>query len=179
MSMTHIQTVTVTTNNVVGLYFSSIPQNFTDLLLVLSGRNQQAVITGTLFCYIGTPAAAPLRSGYSLRTLEGNGSGSSSASQSNDTQWNMGNAINGNSATSNTFSSVSLYFPNYTSSQAKTVSVDAVLENNATTAGQSIIAGITTGSGATSPINYVAAEVLNSTFYAIGSTASLYGITRA
>lgn len=177
MAMIHIETVAISANNIVGIYFSSIPQTYKDLLIVLNGRSQQSVTSERIFSYIGTPSAAPLRSGYFLRAVQGDGININGSSQSNDTQWNINHAVTGSSATSNTFSSVSMYFPNYTDSQVKTISFEGVVENNGTLAGLTLAAGSTSGTGATSPITFIALEVLNTSFYATLSSASLYGIS--
>jgi hypothetical protein len=144
--------------------FSDIPQDFTDLYILCSLRGDTGVIyvLANLFFNGST-------SGFSSRGLEGNGS--SASSYANATIYI--NAGNGGTSTANTFSNHSLYVPNYTSSTAKSVSVDGVMENNATAAYSSIQAGLWTGTAAITSLAVTAGA--GSQFVA-GSTVSLYGI---
>ena len=80
-----IATYTVTGSNLLGstgVTFSSIPQTYTDLILVYSGKLTAAAIT--LMQYNGSSAAS-----YSSTTLGGAGSGSASTSRQSSatTQW--------------------------------------------------------------------------------------------
>jgi hypothetical protein len=106
------------------------------------------------------------------RNIEGNGS---SVASYNFTILYCG-TITGTLATANTFGSGSLYIPNYTSTIAKSVSIDNVYENNATGAGQNLYAlsaPVTTGI-----TSITLGEGSSGLGYAQYSTASLYGITK-
>lgn len=176
MTMTLISTITATgSTGTIG--FTNIPETYTDLLLVASVRTPQAVTYTTLYSYFGTALAAPLRTGYNSRSLLGTGSGTSSVSQTNDSQWNFDNIVPGSSATANTFGSVHLYLPNYASSLPKSVSLDGVSESNSAASGQLIHAGSNAHANSLSPITYWAIE-LNSNNFVAGSTAYLYGILK-
>jgi hypothetical protein len=77
--------------------------------------------------------------------------------------------------TANTFGNTSIYIPNYRSSAAKSFSVDAVTENNATLAYQNIQAGLWNNSAA---ITSISISFLSGGNWAQGSSASLYGIRK-
>lgn len=162
-----IQTVTVGASGQAAIEFGAggtIPQTYTDLYLVTSLRG-----TGTdaVAVYLRFNASS---TGYTARRLLGDGASASSASFT--TGFFAG--ATGSSFTANTFSSDSLYVPNYTSANAKSYSGDHVTENNATTSYQAIYAGLWTGTDA----------ITNLTIYpftgnfAQYSSASLYGILK-
>ena len=157
--------------------FENIPSNFTDLVLVASFRTTQAITSTTLFSYFGTALNSSIRANYAYRALNGSGTGVSSYGITSDGQWNMDPTVPGSSATANTFGSIQMYFPNYSGSTAKSVSVDSVGENNAAAAGQIIFAGLNSNTNALSAITNIAIE-LNANNFVSGSTASLYGITK-
>jgi hypothetical protein len=144
--------------------FTSIPQDFDDLALLFSGRSTGSVtMTGWKVTINGS-------SSISFTHLLGTGS---AATVSAGTDGYMGN-LPGNLATSNTFGNVQLYFPNYRASTNKSFSLDNVAENNATLANQFIGAGLWSSTAA---ITSLAAYVTSNNI-AIGSTISLYGITK-
>jgi hypothetical protein len=160
MKLIESKTLTGTQN---AIEFTSIPQDGTDLVLVCSTRTTNSGGTGMYISFNGSTAS------FSSRFLEGNGSSTSSGTLARY----AGNA-NDSGSTSNTFSNVITYIPNYTGSTNKSYSTDSVTENNATTAFQHIIAGlwsntaaITSLAIASSPGDLVA-----------GSTISLYKITK-
>jgi hypothetical protein len=168
MSMTLISTVTVgTAASFVSL--DDIPQTFTDLYAVASLRSSTAVTSEQIHIYINGDGS----SSYANRILTGNGS-SASSNTFNTFAFSGGVTAPGTSATSNTFGSLGLYIPNYTSTTTKSFAIDAVSENNATAANQSIIAGSYT---TTSPITFFSFNN-NSGNWVVGSTVSLYGILR-
>jgi hypothetical protein len=114
-------------------------------------------------------------SGYQETLLYGNGSSALSASRTSrsDIQYFYQDAA---SSTSNTFSNGEIYIPNYTSSIAKSVSIDSVTENNATGAITALDAAIATA--VTSAITSITLGSNNGTFVQ-HSTAYLYGISKS
>jgi hypothetical protein len=82
---------------------------------------------------------------------------------------------NGSGSTSNTFSNLSVYIPNYTGSTAKGVSIDSVTENNGTNAFQVIAAHLTNSTSAVTSIGFFSTT---SSSFLTGTTISLYGITK-
>jgi hypothetical protein len=149
--------------------FSSIPATYTDLLLRVSARSDTAATVVQGYFWVAYPASG---SGSSRRLI-GNGSSASSSTFSNGSfQVFQTSDIPAASSTSNTFGSIDCYIPNYLSSNNKSVSVDGVTENNATTAYAELTAGIINTTSAITAISFEASAgnlVNNSTF-------TLYGI---
>jgi len=152
------------TQNAASVTFDNIPQTgYTDLKVDMSVRGTTAQIYTLMDIWFNGSTT-----GFSSRGVEGNGS--SAVSYTNPSIYL--NAATGANATANTFSSNSVYIPNYTSSNFKSVSVDGVLENNATTAYASLQAGLWSNTAAITSIQIIPrADSL-----AAGSTFSLYGV---
>jgi len=169
MTMTLVSTVTVGSGGAASIEFNGVPQTGTDLLITLSARDTYAVTgdNGFTFQFNGNS------SGYSSRRLTGTGSSTNSTNSTNAYFFPSSGSPNG-STTSNTFGNVSIYIPNYTSATAKSVSIDAVGENNATAAEQEIYAGLWTGTSAVTSISFGAGY----DSFAQYTTASLYTITK-
>ena len=125
-----IASTTVGSGGASSITFSSIASSYTDLLILASLR-----VVG------GAPSWADFRlrfngdtgSNYSDILLYGDGSSKASISDTPDTGVII-RTNNSSTSTANTFGSVYIYIPNYTSSNYKSVSVDQVSENNATQA---------------------------------------------
>jgi hypothetical protein len=160
MTMTLIETKTLGTAAST-IVFTSVPQDGTDLMALLSLRNSEGTnIASIAFNTGGT---------YTNRWLNGTGS-----SVSTDTS-RFDYVANSSGFTASTFGNSSVYIPNYTGSTAKSFSSDGVSENNATAANQVIIAGLWSGTDAITTITFTAGGGGN---FAIGSTISLYKITK-
>lgn len=164
MSMTLIGTASVPAGSgQFSLDFMSIPQTFTDLVMVVSIRNTVNNSDATLYM-----------NGFdtltSMRILDGNGSTASSTNLSSTDAF----PVVPSTHTSNTYGNSVFYFPNYTSSGNKSFSLDGVAENNATTAVQRLGAGLYTGAAITSMGMYC----LGGGNIAQFSSASLYGILK-
>ena len=140
-----IQTVTASTD-VVSIVFSSIPQTFTDLLLVTNTRLDFAAQTSSLAIVLNTAA-----SDTSYIQVRGNGSAASSSSNSGQTDFYVGE-VNANSSTASVFSNGQVYIAGYTANQQKSMLSDNVSENNGTTAFQSLDAGLCTKTAAVTSI---------------------------
>jgi hypothetical protein len=167
MTMTLIETKTLGAA-AASIEFTSIPQTFTDLIIVSSLRtdnNPDSSDYGIAGLSINGSTA-----NITSRALVGSGSAASSSS---------GTAINivtaGSSNTASTFGNFALYISNYTSSVAKSLSLDNVTENNATRAWQVIQAGLWNSSSALTSFGFTASASGN---FVTGSTISLYGITK-
>jgi hypothetical protein len=149
--------------------FTSIPQTFTDLVLTISARTVQTNSPfAVAFILLDINGGATT---ISWRNLFGDGSTTGSQSGT-DSQVGW---LPAGDATANTFGNASLYLPNYTSSTNKSLSNDAVTENNATVARQSINAGLWANTAA---ITSLLVKASGARDLAIGSTISLYGITK-
>lgn len=165
-----IYTQTVGATSVATITFNNIPQTFTDLQVLVSGRlNNAAAQTGFYVYFNGSNTAV-----YSDTYLQGSGSTAASSRESNNVA-----AIQvqtpANAATANTFGNSSLYIPNYAGSNFKSWITDGVAENNASTAYSNLTAGLWR--------NTAAITSLSLTSYGNGdwlqySTFTLYGITK-
>jgi hypothetical protein len=160
MTMKLIETKTLVSTATL-IEFTSIPQIYTDLFLLASLRsNANDTPNDTYFTFNGiAPSAAKL--------LYGTGSDRGPS--------NSFLAIsNGGNTTANTFSNISLYIPNYTSSVNKSLSLNSVMETNASFSFQNIAAGLWSNTAAITSVRFL---VLVGSYVA-GSTISLYGITK-
>jgi hypothetical protein len=152
--------------------FTSIPQDATDLAVLISARtNNGDVDDGVRLAFNGTTG------NWSFRFLYGSGSSVSSgtAAFSLGSTRGWGGYATGATSTSNTFGNTLIYIPNYTASVAKSVSVDGVSENNATQVGLALVANLWNQTAAITSVEL--SPAVGSTF-SIGSTASLYKITK-
>jgi hypothetical protein len=169
MTMTLIQTQTLGTA-VASVAFTSIPQDGTDLMVLCSPR-----ISGSPVSQLNTQFNSSGGTDYSDRTLESDSLGSATSS-SRSSQPVIRITVNiGTSFTANTFGNAQIYIPNYTSSVAKSVSLDGSTENNNTTSYNSIVAGRWNNTAAITSITFTDQ---NSGNFAIGSMFSLYKITK-
>lgn len=145
--------------------FTAIPATFTDLKLVVSLRSDVASIGGS--CRVRVNGSTSTYSG-----LEIYGDGSNAGSQFNSTSfWNISDTVNGNTSTSNTFTSGEMYFPNYAGSANKTSSVFGATESNTTTAIIAAIANLWANNAAITQIDLINPTgnwMVNSSFYLYG-----------
>jgi hypothetical protein len=119
--------------------FSSIPSTFTDLKLVASIRTDR---TASAAENIRVQFNSDTTLVYSFRYIDGDGSSASSGSGSSAASILAGYGDT-DADTSNTFGSFEMYIPNYLStSNAKSISVDSVVENNATLGFNVMAAGL-------------------------------------
>lgn len=169
MSMTLIGSVTVGSGGAASIDFTSIPSTYTDLLVVYSTRDDSAGDFNNLTLKLNNTT-----SGYSERLLYGTGSGSGASATNTALAAFFLNYSNGATSTSNTFSSGSIYIPNYAGSSNKSLSFDTVSENNATAAIQAMSAALWANTAAITRIT-LTTTATNLVQY---STATLYGVTK-
>ena len=162
-----LASTTVGAGGTSAITFSNIPQNYTDLVVKTSIRTNASATNQAHWIRFN----ADSRANYSARLLEGSGSAAASYNNPGYTYIYLGEAV-GNTATANTFGSTEAYIPNYSSSSQKSVSVDAVSENNATAAYADLVAGIWSNITA---INSITILPTSGTILQY-STATLYGI---
>jgi hypothetical protein len=163
MTMELIQTQSLGTA-AASITFTSIPQNGTDLVLLISGRTARgSEVDGIKLAFNGSSAS------FTAIRLFGSG-----ATPSSD-QVNGHPFFNGASTTSNTFGNTTIYIPNYTGSTNKSFLVDGAHENNSTTSFQGVSAGRWSNTAAITEIG-VSSEVASN--LQVGSTISLYKITK-
>jgi hypothetical protein len=160
--------------------FTSIPGSFDDVVLHLSVRtsdttNNTGDYSGFLYNYNGSTA------NYSSRELYGTGSGAASVSRTTGTDGGVtyGRPMNGvqnDYSTTDTFTSIEWYIPNYAlTTVAKSASITSVGENNATDSLICAVAALWDDTSAITSIKFVAQ---GSTFMS-GSSFFLYGITKS
>ena len=164
MTMTLIETKTLGTA-AASIEFTSIPQTFTDLVVLASARNT----TTSEFYRIEINGSS---ANFTSRYLLGNSAtpATSSGAESLAPYADMTKST----YTANTFSNSEFYIPNYSGSTNKSISVSGVSENNAAEAYQSISAGLWSQTAAITSVLFRP----NSGNFAIGTTISLYGITK-
>jgi hypothetical protein len=151
--------------------FNNIPQGYTDLLLKFSGRDARTTpnISDFYVTFNGDTTA-----NYSFGELYGDGASMAFTRQINA---NNGRFLYGNSAscTAGSFGICDMYIPNYSSGTVfKSFNADSFSESNATTAYQINIAGLWKNFNAITSIQIAP----TTSPFQIGSTLSLYGITK-
>ena len=146
--------------------FTTIPNTYTDLLLVISARtNTGSNVEGSTITFNGSNT-------YATRYLQGDGGSAASGTQ---TILNAA-LFNGASATANTFGNSQIYIPNYAGTTQKSISGDGVSENNATQAFTGLFAASATLTSAITSIT-IAGNAGGS--FVQYSTAYLYGVSNA
>jgi hypothetical protein len=160
-----IASETVGSGGAANIEFTSIPATYTDLSLVFSARSVRAVTVEGIYLYFNNDTT---NGNYTYKRLYGTGSTAGSDSSIL--------VEPGASATASTFGNANVYIPNYTSSNAKSFSGDAVTENNATSAEAILLTGRWSGTSAITSIKLVPESANNFAQY---STAYLYGISNA
>lgn len=162
---------TVLTGNATSAVFSAISGTYTDLLVVVSARTDyadfvdemtiqlNAVATGN---YSQTDVYAYSTTVYSARRTTANN------------QLIRYQVVAGANATSNTFGNTEIYFPNYTGSTQKVVSITYTPENNSATNFQLGASAALTN--LTSAITSITLKPFYGTNFVSGSRFDLYGI---
>jgi hypothetical protein len=168
---TLISSVTVGAAGTSEIQFTSIPADYTDLLFVVSARLSQ---TGGNFDGANLKINGST-SNFSFRLLSGNGSAASSASDSTNRFLNVNIA----DSTANTFGNLQVYIPNYTSSNNKSISAEAVTETNGTSANIRMSAALWSNSAAITSLSFYNSDFAGSGAIVQYSTAYLYGISNA
>ena len=160
-----IATTTVGSGGAGSIEFSSIPQTFTDLQIVYSARSNRSAVGDDFYIKFNG-----LNTNLSSRALYGTGSAAASFS---DGSIAFVGYLTGDTATASVFASGSIYVPNYAGATYKSISGDAVNENNSTLATQLLGAGLWSSTAA---ITQLSIHPYNGTLFTQYSSASLYGI---
>lgn len=161
-----VQTVTVGSGGATSIDFTNIPQDATDLLVLVTSR---ASTTDTL--QVLKVEFNGSTTGYSNYELYGDGSNSTTQTRT----FIPGGLVPDNGTTSNVFGNSAIYVFNYTTSLEKLTSTDSVSEAAATFAVQSIHNSRWTGTSAITSIKLL----MNAGSFVENSIASLYKITKA
>jgi|688.fasta_scaffold302102_1 hypothetical protein len=161
----------VLTSSAASVTFSSIPADYTDLVVRFSGRSNLSNTQDDLkLTFNGSTST------YSGINVQGNGSAAASNTLTGYAYLYMRNVFDAATATANTFSSVEIYIPNYTSSVAKPFNITAMQENNTTAAQMATQACLWSG---TSAITSMTIAPVDGTAIVSGSSFYLYGISNA
>lgn len=165
-----IQTVTVGSGGASSIEFTSIPQTYTDLQLLVSARSNRATeIRDEIHVRFNSNT-----SGYSVRTLRGDGSAVVSNTGSVSTALTRLD-MPASGATATVFGSMNMYIPNYTSANQKSTSTEITMENNATSSFMYLHAGLWANTAAITSIT-MTFEI--GPLFLQHSSASLYGISK-
>jgi hypothetical protein len=161
-----IASVTVGSGGASSIDFTSIPSTYTDLCLKLSARSDRASTGDTLFLKFNSTSST-----YTYQRIYAFGS---TVGASNSTSAGLiAGVVTANSNTSNTFSNIETYIPNYLSGNQKSISLDGVAESNTTSDNWlNFVAGLWSGTSAITSIG-LTCDVGSFMQY---STATLYGI---
>jgi len=149
--------------------FTSIPATYTDLHLVVSGRNS-SVGNDSRFSVQFNGSSSNL----SQRRLYENAGGA--AVSDAPASAIQPTAVNQNNYVANTFASAEIYIPNYAGNNYKSISINAVTSDNDNANYAMLLAGLWSD---TSAINRITLTPLSSGSFAQYSTAYLYGISNA
>lgn len=151
--------------------FNTITADWTDLCVKWSLRSASSSWSNINVVLNGST------SGYSMKFIQGAGSGTPSSYSSStyaDSTFYGYNA--GTSQTASTFSNGEIYIPNYAGSNYKSISGDNVSETNGTTAYSHLVADLWSNTAAITSIKIFDANTGNLAQY---STAYLYGVKNA
>jgi hypothetical protein len=159
MKLIETKTLTSAQSSIV---FSSIPQNFMDLMVLVSDRSSRPA--GAINDGVEMKLNGVSQTGKRLY-----GSGSGAVSDNGTSIINPALAT-----TANVFSNIQFYIPNYANTTiTKSWSADGVMENNATLSYQTLVAGLYSSTSAVTSITFVQDQGPNTE---AGTTISLYGI---
>jgi hypothetical protein len=153
--------------------FSAIPSTYTDLVVKISSRTDFAAVVDYFTMRLNSDTA----SNYSETRLVAY-AGTATLSDRYTSQTSIQDiSQNGNTSTSNTFSSTEIYIPSYTVAQNKPISAFSVVENNSDSVNQIVTDAILWRNNATvSSISFAPSAgtnfLTNSSFY-------LYGISKS
>jgi len=159
-----IATVEVGAGGAAGFDFQNIPQTYTDLVLKISGRATEVDnATGLRFILNNDTANITVKAIRAIGTTP----------VSFSINYGLVGYLGASQSTANTFGTADIYIPNYTSSNYKSVSTDAVLPSNTAANNYATLSAFLWSS---------TAAVTRVTAYSIGydwvqySSATLYGI---
>ena len=164
-----IERAEVTTSTQASITFSSIPADYTDLYLVVSGKSTRtnSPRDNLYMQFNGTT------SGYSYVYLDGSGSSTTTSASSSQSQISITWALSTNfSGLTSVFGSAGIYITNYLGSSGKSVSSDETGLRNSTDSHLAIQASL---SNVTSPITSIYITPENGDFVQY-TTATLYGV---
>lgn len=148
--------------------FSNIPQNYTDLMLIVSARSNRGTFMDEAMLTINS-------GGNTSNTILSAGSSGASSNRTTSTTYLI-NALSipGANQTANVFGNMTIYIPNYAGNNYKQIIADNVSEDNGSNWGLGLIAGLYNSTSAITSLSFVP-RIATIVQY---STFSLYGILR-
>jgi hypothetical protein len=159
-----IASTTVGSGGASDITFSSIPDTYTDIVVVCSLRHSGAQVFATLSLNSG--------GSYSYRSLIGTGSGTPASGAASDNLYQIW--VDGSNQTSGIFSSSQVYIPSYSNTSTyKSISIESFTENNATGVYTGLNAGLYSSNSAITSLTIT--PWASDTFVQY-SSAYLYGI---
>ena len=166
-----IASVTVTASTASAMEFTSIPTDYTDLLIKVSARSTNASnVSPMTITFNSNTTDANYR--YRVLYVAGTTVGTEGNASSRFAIFYQ----NADSATGSTFGSAEVYIPNYAGSTPKSYSADSVGENNATNSGMGLNASLWNQTSAITSISIAFDTGINIKQH---SSATLYGIKKA
>lgn len=166
-----IATTTVGSGGAANITFSSIPQTYTDLCILISARSEAAGGFSDEIIKLNNATTT-----YTNKYIYADGANAFGSGAAYIGSGGFTGGMVGNTSTSNTFSNKCIYIPNYTASVRKAYLVDSVTETNASTAYTHLLAG---NYESTSAITSIVLVTDSGVDYAEHTTATLYGISNA
>jgi hypothetical protein len=163
-----IASVTVGSGGAANIEFTSIPATYTDLVVLFSARTDRS---GSYRDLIKLQPNSSSADGSERHIINDGGT-----LESGSDSFIAAGVATASSSTANTFSNNIIYIPNYASSNYKSLSVDAVPEENGTQTYMFLSAGLWSSSSAITSLKLVPNIGPNFVQY---STAYLYGISNA
>lgn len=169
-----IATTTVGSGGASSIDFTNIPNTYTDLLVMVSARNDAAVTNGQVRLQ---PNGNTTTSDYSLRYVIGTGLAVASGTESPASNY-FWTYCCGDNSTANTFGNSYYYIPNYKSNTNKVITADGTMENNATGSRMNITTYLYSNTTAITSIKLLTAnnDTGASANFKQYSKATLYGI---
>lgn len=169
-ALTFISKVEVGAGGASSIDFTSIPSTYTDLCVKLSLRDNNGFQGDDIGLKFNSST-----SGYSIKSIYGNGSSAASGSNSYGTSVGfIGPASAGSSSGSNVFGNSEVWIPNYAGNANKSYSSDALTEYNGTLVYMGLVAGLWSNTAAITSISFV--PLGGGTSFSQYSNAYLYGI---
>lgn len=131
-----IASQTVGAGGVSSITFSSIPQTYSDLKLIVSARGSYIYAQANAYLTFNGSSAT----NYKEHLFYGNGSSVGTVNATTNGYFNWTVMMSGGGATANTFGNSEVNIYNYTDSKYKHLSADNMTENNGTEGWQGVSA---------------------------------------
>jgi hypothetical protein len=169
MTMQLIETKTLL-SAAASIEFTSIPQDGTDLLVIGGLRSSSGLNLGQVGVFMninGVSTNRTIRRLYGISSITGSDSG---------TGGGLRATLPTSTSTANTFSSLQIYFTNYSGATNKSFSLDNVSENNSTVDYElDMVAHLWSSTDAITTLTFTDGTGAN---FVSGSSLSLYKITK-